>query len=70
MQVIKHRINREIAKMTMIKILSNPISVVIISTNLPKESSSLFINSKCDFVIFYSGSLIYSSSCISNTGNG
>jgi len=52
------------------KILSNPISVVIISTNLPKESSSLFTNIKDGFVIFYSISCIYSSSCISNTDNG
>jgi hypothetical protein len=50
--------------------LSNPISVVIISTNLPKESSSLFTNIKDGFVIFYSDSFIYSSSCISNTDNG
>jgi len=64
------RINKETAKIIIIKILSKPISVVIISTNLPKESSSLFTNIKDGFVIFYIGSFIYSSSCITNTVNG
>jgi hypothetical protein len=64
------RINKEIAKIIMIKILSNPISVVIISTNLPKESSSLFTNDKVGFVIFYSGSFIYYSSYVCNTIDG
>lgn len=59
--VIMQRMNKEIAKITIIKILSNPISVVIISTNLPKESSSLFTNIKDGFNIFDSGSFIYSS---------
>ena len=64
------RINKETAKITIIKILSKPISVVIISTNLPKESSSLFTKIKDGFVIFYSGSFSYSSSCITNTVTG
>lgn len=64
------RINKETAKITIIKILSKPISVVIISTNLPKESSSLFTNIKDGLIIFYSGSFIYSSSCVTNTVNG